>query len=159
MNQKELMRIALKVSGIYVLVQAILHISGVVSALSMINSVKGSDLITVYSILFTPFFLLILGLILVFLKVSKTPVTIKIGSDLMAVGLAVAGVILSVLAMAQLPFVISNLIQFYTANSPMETIEFINPVEINPYAVGIVIQLVIGALFFFKAKYFAKLVK
>lgn len=159
MNPKYVMKLALKVSGIYVLVQAIQLIPSVVLFIGMFNQQENSTNFGFYGLLVTFVLLLVLGLFLVFLKVPKSEVSEKAGPDLMHVGLAIAGVIVFVLALSQTPLLIGKFVEFYTAKNQLEYIGLINPFENLMDLIGNVIQLVIGALFFFKAKYFAKLVK
>jgi len=158
MHQKEVMKLALKVSGIYVLVTAIMYIPAIVATFGMLNQENASN-ISNYTIFIMFIFLVALGLFLVFIKVPKAENSDKTVIDFMPAGLAVAGVIIFAMAISQTPVLVSRLVEFYSSTNPVKFIGFTTPAENITGLIGNVIQLIIGVLFFFKAKYFAKLVK
>lgn len=93
---------------------------------------------------------------LIFKNNPKFDKDLKYSSNLMPTGLAIGGMILFSLAIADLPLLIAQ----YTSSTAnmLPNIGINSNLEKSMAIIGNLIQLSIGALIFFKAKYFSKLI-
>lgn len=160
MQKNEAIKLALKLAGIYVLIQAILYIPPVVSSFRMFSLTDEAKIGSI-TLLITFGLLVVLGLWLTFKNKPKFEKEAMTSSGLMSLGLAISGVIVFALAIGDLPLLISKLAFTSTSPSPIpiEIIGANNNVENIMALIGNLIQLLLGALLFFKAKYFAQLIK
>lgn len=158
MQKNDVTKLALKLAGIYVLVKAIQFIPSVV--LSIKNFNVNEDIKTgSITLLVTLALLIILGLWLTLKYKPKFEKGAESSSELLTTGIAVAGIMVFALAISNLPIAISYLAQTST-NIKQVMIPGISDFnESLIILIGNLIQLALGALFFFKAKYFARLVK
>jgi len=157
MQKNEATKLALKLAGIYVLIRAILYIP-VVSSFRML-SLNDETKVGSITLLITFGLLVILGLWLTFKNKPKFEKEVMTSSDLTSLGLAIGGVIVFALAISDLPLLISKLVYTSTSLTPIEIIGANNNVGNVMALIGNLIQLLLGALLFFKAKYFARLIK
>lgn len=158
MQKDNITKLALKLAGIYILVKAILNIPAVVSSIKILR--LNTELKVESITLWITFALLVaLGLWLTFGNNPKFEKEKTISSELLTAGLAISGVVIFTLAISPLPLLISNLV--YISTHPMQIDIFgTNDVLDNVMILaGSLIQLILGALLFFKAKYFTRLIK
>ena len=158
MQKDNITKLALKLAGLYILVKVILNIPAIVSSIKILkfNNELQVESITLW-ITFT--LLVVLGLWLTFRNNPKFEKEKTVSSELITVGLAISGVVIFTLAISNLPLLISNLV--YISGHPMQIDVFgTNSVLDNIMILaGSLIQLILGTLLFFKAKYFARLIK
>ena len=158
MQKNEATKLALKLAGIYVLIKAISYIPPVVLSLRIIGLTDEAKVGSI-TLLITFGLLVILGIWLVF---KNKPVFEKeaiTSSELMPLGLAIGGVIVFALAISDLPLLISKLVYTSISSNPLEIIGANNNIENVMALIGNLIQLLLGAILFLKAKYFAQLIK
>ncbi len=158
MQKNEATKLALKLAGIYVLIQAILYLPLVVSSFRMLRLTDEAKIGSI-TLLITFGLLVVLGLWLTFKNKPKLEKEVMTSSGLLSLGLAIGGMIIFALAISDLPLLISKLVYTSTSPSPIEILGANNNVENVMAVVGNLIQLLLGALLFFKAKYFAQLIK
>lgn len=158
MQKNETTKLALKLAGIYMLVQAILYIPSVVSSFRMLSLTSDAKVGSI-TLLITFGLLVVLGLWLTFMNKPKFVKDVTPSSDLLTVGLVISGIIVIALAISDLPLLISKLVYTSTNTSPIEIIGANSNGENVMTLVGNLIQLLLGALLFFRAKYFAQLIK
>jgi len=156
-QKNEITKLALKLAGVYVLVQAILYIPSIVSIVMMFGQpgVKSGSLM-----LFISFALLvILGWWLVYKNKPELGETNQMNTDYITMGIVIAGIIVFATAISDLPYLIAMLGYGSTPG-------FLGNIGINgnlrntlPKLLGNLIQIALGGALFFRAKYFTKLIK
>ncbi|MBD3330006.1 hypothetical protein GF354_00580 [Candidatus Peregrinibacteria bacterium] len=159
MQKNEVTKLALKLAGIYVLIQAIWYIPSVVSSFRMLSLSIGEAKVGSITLLITFSLLVVLGFWLTFKNKPKFEKEAISSPELLTLGLAIGGLIIFALAISDLPLFISKLVYTSTSTNPLEINGANNNVENVMALIGNLIQLLLGALIFFKAKYFAQLIK
>lgn len=154
MNSKEISNLAVKLGGIYIIVQTILYSPTIISsiyyyfAVDLEPSVKQSALIFIG----TMGIMLIVGILMVILsgKVAKIGEGSSTTKSLKNVAIMVAGLVLSVLAFKNLPLQITEMSEIVTIGGQ-------DGLKVIMELVGTLIQFGFGLLFFFLAESFGKL--
>lgn len=159
MYQNEITKLALKLMGIYILVQAMIYLPTVVGVLSTITQTPNETKAVSITLLATVTALLIFGSWLTFKNKPKLD-TLK-GSEinLLEIGLTIAGIIIFAFAISDLPFFITKFVYTYTSQNAITIIGADSNLENIMKLLGNLIQLLLGGALFFKAKDFAKLIK
>jgi len=156
MKNNNITKLALKLAGVYMLIQAILYLTPLIAGLSSIQ--QDSKIIPItFSITFV--LLVVLGLILVLRNKPKFDDIKVIPSEILQTGISVGGIILFTLAIKETPLLITKLVNTYFSIIPIETIGKNYPVENLMPLVGNLIQLILGLIFFLKAKFFSNVLK
>jgi len=150
MKTNNITKLALKLAGLYVLVQATIYLSPLVQSLMMMDQFPEAKMASI-TLAITIGVLLILGLWLVLKNKPTFEEEASNSSNIMTAVLATGGIILFALALADLPVVIIRLMG-------NEALLMVNEMENWMSLVGSLIQLALGGFLFFKAKFFAKLV-
>lgn len=158
MQKNEPTKLALKMAGIYILVKAILYIPSAMTGFRMIN-LSSDGKVGAVALFITFALLVILGLWLTLKNKPQFEKATMSHPDLIPLGLAIGGVIIFALAISELPFLVSKLLYTSTSDSPIAIIGGNNNLENTMKLAGNLLQLLLGNLLFFKAKYFAKLIK
>jgi len=154
MNSKEISNLAVKLGGIYIIVQTILYSPTIISSIyyyfagALAPSVKQSALIFIG----TMGVMLIVGILMVILsgkvaKIGEGSATVK---SLKNVAIMVAGLVLSVLAFKNLPLQIADIAEIVTSGSQ-------DGIKVIMEFIGTLIQFGLGLFFFFLAESFGKL--
>jgi hypothetical protein len=158
MQKNDAIKLALKLAGIYILVKAILYIPSVVLSIRTLNLSNEAKVGSI-TLLITFTLLVVLGLWLILKNKPKFEKGTIASSELTTLGLAVGGVIIFALAISDLPLLISHLVYTSTSARQIEILGINDNVESVMILIGNLIQLLLGALLFFKAKHFARLIK
>ncbi len=166
LNQKNILPLALKIMGIYVLTKAIQYIPAVVSTLPSLLSARSemaNNKFSQISILVTFILMIGFGLWLLLKKnksINNETETVKIenNADLFTLGFAISGIFIFTIAVVDLPYLVIQLFNQLFSNYSKILLVSTNR-EIIGKIIGNIIELSLGILLFFKARYFTKFIK
>jgi hypothetical protein len=161
MQNNNITKLALKMAGIYILVQSIMYLPAIVSSIKMLNlsdPINETKMVTI-TLLITFALLIVTGLLLTFLNRPKFEKSKIASKELLTTGIAVGGIIIFAFAINNLPSSIAHLVYTLTSSKGMIFLALNSDISSIMTLTGILIQLLLGALLFFKAKYFTRLIK
>lgn len=153
-------KLALKLAGVYMLIQSIMYLPSLVMGISMLdlNGPINESQMTSIALLISFVIWIIVGLLLTFLNRPKFGKGAA-PKEFLTTGIAVGGIIVFAFAISKLPISITHLVYTLTNSKGMIQMALTSSLEGIFTLTGTLIQLLLGALLFFKAKFFAKLVK
>ena len=160
MNHNSVIKLAVKIAGIYVIAQTILLLPSLILVLNSL--IKGGSAEAAVATVASFVMLLVLAVALIMTKCNKggeKDGIHQLEGDIKTVALAVAAIIIFALALDDLPVLIGQLVFALTTPQQMIVVNGANAFTLSLQLIGKVVVMALGALIFFQAKPIAKFIK